>query len=326
MKKVLLALLVITLSLSLALASCTKTEDGTNGGKTMYTVAIGQFGEHPSLDNIRIGFIEGLKDAGYVEGENLTIVYKNASFNTDTCGLISKDFISAKVDLICAIATPMAQAAYNNAYETGIPVVFSAITDPVGAALTDGEVTGTSDILPAEAQLKLIRALMPEAKNIGILYTTSEDNSLSSLELYKELAGKYGFTIVDKGITVSADIPLALEGILPEIDCITNLTDNTVVGSLNTILDRAGEAGIPVFGSEITQVQAGCVAGEGIDYTDLGKQTSAIAAKILSAEAKASEIDFEVIKNSYLYINEEALEALGLVLPEDLAERAIVAK
>lgn len=317
MKKALLALLPLSLVLSLVLGSC------SGGEKTAYTVAIGQFGEHASLDNTREGFLQGLREAGFTEGENLTVVYKNASFNTDTCGLIAKDFVSSKVDLICAIATPMAQAAYNNAYEAGIPVVFSAITDPAAANLTGGEVTGTSDILPVEAQLKLIRALMPDAENIGILYTTSEDNSLSSLAVYRTMAAAYGFRIVDRGITVSADLPLALEGLLPQVDCITNLTDNTVVGSLAMILDRAGEAGIPVFGSEITQMQAGCIAGEGLDYIDLGKQTGAIAAKILRGEAKASEIEFEIIKNSYLYVNREAMEQFGLTLPEDLAERAI---
>ena len=174
-----------------------------------------------------------------------------------------------------------------------------------------------------EAQLKLIRALMPDATKIGILHTTSETNSDSTLATYKELAPQYGFKIVDKGISVGADIPMALDALLPLVDCTTNLTDNTVVSYLATVLEMSKEAGKPVFGSEVEQVRNGCVASEGIEYLELGRQTGGMAAKVLSGEAEAKDIPFEIISNSYLYINEEVLAEYGLTVPAELAERAI---
>lgn len=316
MKKVISIILTVILVISL-IAGCGKKSDG-------YTVGISQFGEHPSLDNCREGFIEGLANAGIKEGENLTIDYKNASFDTGNCGTIAMGFVSDKADLICAIATPSAQAAFNAASEKDIPVVFTAITDPVRAQLDKGNITGTSDMLPVEAQLKLIRAMLPDAKKIGILYTTSEDNSLSTIETYQALAGDYGFEIVTKGITNASEVPVAIESIMNEVDCFSNLTDNTVVGQLDIMLDKANNAGKPIFGSEIEQVKNGCVAAQGIDYYALGVQTGEMAAKILKGEKTASEIPFEIISENFLYVNNTAMENLGLTLPADMAATAEV--
>lgn len=316
MKKVISIILTVILVISL-IAGCGKKSDG-------YTVGISQFGEHPSLDNCREGFIEGLANAGIKEGENLTIDYKNASFDTGNCGTIAMGFVSDKADLICAIATPSAQAAFNAASEKDIPVVFTAITDPVRAQLDKGNITGTSDMLPVEAQLKLIRAMLPDAKKIGILYTTSEDNSLSTIETYQALAGDYGFEIVTKGITNASEVPVAIESIMNEVDCFSNLTDNTVVGQLDIMLDKANNAGKPIFGSEIEQVKNGCVAAQGIDYYALGVQTGEMAAKILKGEKTASEIPYEIISENFLYVNNTAMENLGLTLPADMAAAAEV--
>jgi putative ABC transport system substrate-binding protein len=288
-----------------------------------YFIGIGQFGPHASLDNCREGFLAGLAEEGIIEGENLTVDYQDANFDGGTANLIAQSFVSKKVDLICAIATPMAQASFNAAEGKDIPVIFTAVTDPVAAQLTEGDITGTSDMLPVEAQLKLIRAMMPDATKIGILYTTSEVNSESAIAIYKELAGNYGFEIVESGISVAADIPLAVDALLPRVDCISNLTDNTVVGSLPVILEAAGEKGIPVFGSEIEQVKIGCVAAEGLEYYELGKQTGKMAARVLKGEAAASEIPYEIISESYLYINSSVMAELGLTLPSDMMARAI---
>ena len=168
----------------------------------------------------------------------------------------------------------------------------------------------------------MIREMLPEAKTIGIMYTTSEANSISAIETYEKLAPEYGFTIEKAGITATADIPLATESLLSKVDCMTNLTDNTVVNSLTTILEKATKKTIPVFGSEIEQIKLGCLAAEGLDYVELGKQTGRMAAKVLKGESKASEMTAEVIEGSSLYINTEAAEALGIQIPESLNERA----
>lgn len=169
----------------------------------------------------------------------------------------------------------------------------------------------------------MIRKILPDAEKIGILYTTSEVNSVSAIETYEELAGDYGFEIVKKGVTQTADISLATEEILTEVDCLTNLTDNTVVNSLATILDKANEKKIPVFGSEIEQVKIGCLAAEGIDYIALGKQTGKMAAKVLKGKVKASEQNFETITEPGFYVNNKVAENLGITVPDDLANNAV---
>lgn len=296
-----------------------------------YTVGIGQFAEHGSLDNCRTGFVEGLAEAGLVEGDNLTIIYQNAQADMGIAQQIAAQFAAKPVDLMVGIATPMAQACYNAAGDT-IPTIYTAVSDPVSAGFADangkaaGEVTGTSDALPVAAQLATIRAMLPDAKAIGILYTTSEVNSLSTIETYKSLAPDYGFEIVESGISTSSDIPLALDALLPKVDCLTNLTDNTVVSALALVLDKANAAGKPVFGSEIEQVKLGCAAAEGLDYIALGRQTGLMAAKVLTGEAKASDMAYEVISDPSLYINSDVLARFGIVLSDDLAARAIEAE
>lgn len=292
-----------------------------------YTVGIGQFAQHGSLDNCYQGFVEGLAEAGLVEGENLKIDLQNAQADMGIAQQIAAQFASAKVDMMVGIATPMAQACYNAA-AGAIPTIFTAVTDPVAAGFVNadgtaaGEVTGTSDALPIKAQLETIRAMLPDATKIGILYTTSEVNSISAIEIYKSLAGDYGFEIVESGISTTADIPLALDALLGKVDCLTNLTDNTVVSALALVLDKANAAGKPVFGSEIEQVKLGCVAAEGLDYIALGRQTGLMAAKVLKGEAKASEIPYEIITEPGLYVNTEALAKFGIVLSDELKARA----
>ena len=334
MKKKVLAV-ILGAAMTMSLGACGSSGGSGNSasgqdssGEKTYTIGISQFAEHGSLDNCREGFIEGLKEEGIEEGKNLTIEVKNAAADQGTAKQISDTFVSDKVDLICAIATPSAQAAYNSAIDTDIPVVYTAVTDPIAAELADengtpvGNVTGTSDELPIKAQFEMIREMLPDAKKIGIMYTTSEVNSVSALETYKELAGDYGFTIVDKGVTQTADISLATDEILEEVDCLTNLTDNTVVNSLATILDKANTKKIPVFGSEIEQVKIGCLAAEGLDYVELGKQTGRMAAKVLKGEAEASEMNYETITEPGYYVNTAVAENLGITVSEELLETA----
>lgn len=326
MKKVLAAGLTAVMAMSLMVGCGSKKDDSAS--KT-YNLGIIQFAEHGSLDNCRKGFLKGLESEGIKEGKNLKITYKNSQADTATDNQIASNYASKKLDMICAIATPSAQSAYNAAMKADIPVIYTAVTDPVAAELADkdgkpvGEVTGTSDKLPVEEQLKMIREMLPDAKKIGIMYTTSEANSVSAIKEYKSLVKKYDFELVEKGITTTADVSLAADDLLSKVDCITNLTDNTVVASLPTILDKANEKKIPVFGSEIEQVKIGCLAAEGIDYIALGKQTGKMAAKVLKGEAKASEQNFETITEPGFYVNNKVAEDLGITVPEDLANSAV---
>ena len=320
----------LSLTMILSLAACGGTDDtssGESGGEPVkYLIGISQYGQHGSLDNCREGFLQGLEQAGLVEGTDFEVDYQNANFDDNQATQIGQMFSAEDADLMVGIATNSAIACFNAAEDKDIPVIFTAITDPVGAHLDAGNITGTSDALPVAAQLATIRAMLPEAKAIGILYTTSEVNSLSTIEAYKSLAPEYGFEIVESGISTSADIPLALDALLSKVDCMTNLTDNTVVSALALVLDKANAAGKPVFGSEIEQVKLGCVAAEGLDYLALGRQTGLMAAKVLKGEAKASDMTYEVISDPSLYINSEALARFGITLSDELAARAIEAE
>ncbi|MBQ8093170.1 MAG: ABC transporter substrate-binding protein [Clostridia bacterium] len=292
-----------------------------------YTVGIGQFAEHGSLDNCRTGFIDGLAQEGIVEGQNLTVIYENAQADMGITQQIASQFAAKNVDLMVGIATPMAQACYNAA-DGKIPVIFNAVSDPVASGFVNadginaGMITGVSDALPVAAQLATIRVMLPDAKRIGILYTTSETNSVSTIATYKSLCGEYGFEIEEMGISTSADIPLALDALLPKVDCLSNLTDNTVVQALALVLDKANTAKKPVFGSEIEQVKNGCIAAEGLDYVQLGKQCGIMAALVLKGEASAADIPYQIITEPSLYVNEAVLASFGITLNEELAVRA----
>lgn len=322
MKKRVLAVMMTMALAATALVGC-GSDSSSKSDKAEYTIGISQFAEHGSLDNCREGFLEGLKEAGIEEDKNLKVYYDNAQTDTGTAGTIADSYVSKKVDLVCAIATPSAMSAYNSCMKADIPVVYTAVSDPVGAGLVKkdganaGNVTGSCDLLPVEEQLKMIRAMMPEAKKIGILYTTSEANSVSTIKEYKEKAGEYGFEIVDTGINTIADVDLAASDLVGKVDCICNLTDNTVVQALQTVIEKANAKNIPVFGSEIEQVKASCVAAMGIDYFELGKKTGAMAAKILKGEATAEETEYIKNADSALYVNTAAADKIGMQLDAD---------
>lgn len=306
-------LLVGSLSLSLA-------------EEKSYTVGIGQFAVHGSLDNAREGFIQGLAEAGFEEGKNLSLDYQNAQADMGIAADIANKFVDNRYDMIVAIATPMAAVSLSAA-DGQIPVIYTAVSAPTESGMADenrlgiGNTTGTSDQLPVRQQLETIRAIQPEAKVIGILYTLSETNSITQLAAYEALAPEYGFTIEASGISTGSDIALALPALLTKVDLLTMLTDNTVVQYLDTVLDKTDPAKIPVYGSEIEQVIRGCVAAQGLDYLALGRQTGHLAARVLKGEA-ADSIPFELIEESALYYNAAAMEALSLSLPEALAAGA----
>lgn len=287
-------------------------------------IGISQYGEHESLDNCRLGFLQGLKDAGLTEGVDYVIDYQNAGFDDNIVKQIAESFSANNVALMCGIATPSAMACYAAAENKNIPVIFTAITDPVQAKLDTGNVTGTSDKLAVEGQLELIRAMQPEAETIGILYTTSEPNSVSAIAEYEEKAPAYGFTIEAVGVTSQPEVVQACDTLLAKgVDCMSNLTDNNVVGMLPAILEKTNAKKVPVYGSEIEQVKKGCVASIGIDYFELGRQTGAMAAKLLKGEATCEEMPYETIKEYGLYVSYPAMAEMGLTLPESYAGRAI---
>ncbi len=306
--------------------ACLLTLAGCSTGSGVPVIGISQYGEHASLDNCRLGFLQGLADAGLVEGADYEVSYQNAGFDDNMTIQIADNFAANNVAIMCAVATPSATACYAAAEDKDIPVIFTAISDPEAAGLVGGAITGTSDKLPVTAQLDLIRALQPEADTIGIIYTTSEPNSVSTVAEYQAQAAAYGFTIDAIGVTAQAEVTQAADTLLQHgVDCFSNLTDNNVVGVLPGVLEKTDAAGVPVYGSEVEQVKIGCVAAAGIDYFALGRQTGAMAAKVLRGEA-AADIPFEVITEYGIYVNSEALARMGVTVPAEVADKAIEAE
>ena len=331
MKKI--ASAILALSMTMALAACGAKETpsapaAAQSGESAkcFKIGISQFGEHASLDNCRVGFLQGLPEAGLVEGTDYKVIIQNASFDGGIATQIGQTFSAENVDLLVGIATPSATACYAAAEDKNIPVIFTAITDPVEAKLDSGIVTGTSDKLPVEAQLDLIRSLQPQAKTLGIIYTTSEPNSVSAIAEYEAKVAEYGFDLETVGITAQAEVTQSVATHLARgIDCMSNLTDNTVVGVLASTLEKTDAAGVPVYGSEVEQVKIGCVAAAGIDYIQLGIQTGQMAAKVLRGEASCEEIPYETISEYGIYVNSDALNVMGIQLPADIAAKAIEA-
>ncbi len=321
----LIKILSLATVLALILASCLPTRNPQQTKEKVFRVGLTQYAPHPSLDNIRDGFIQGLEEEGFSDGENIIFDISNADGKGENAALIAQNYVAKNYDLITAIATPSAMAAHCAADGTDIPLLFSAVSDPVFAKLVESlEVpargaSGTADILPLEKQMKMIRAFLPKAKKIGVLYTTNEVNSQSHLESFRELAPNYGFEIIAIGVNGPSDIPLAVDSLLTQVDCVNNFTDNNVVNNLDTLIEKANEKKIPVFGSEEEQVRKGCIASESIDYFELGRITAQMAARILRGE-KVDEMPVQLISESKPVANADAMAALKVDLPAEYSE------
>ena len=329
------AMMALMVILTLSMIACggketSQPSGGVEAGKNteqqsaekVFKIGLTQYAPHPSLDNCREGFIEGLKEEGFEEGKNIELDLTNADGKGENAAMIAQNYVSKKYDLIGAIATPSAMAAQAAADGKNIPVVFSAVSDPVSANLVESlenpnrGTTGTSDALPLEKQMQMIRAFLPEAKKIGILYTTNEVNSQTHLAQFEALAPQYGFEIVAVGVTGPSDIPLAVDSLLAQVDCVNNFTDNNVVNNLQTLIDKANAKKIPVFGSEEEQVKNGCIASESIDYVALGRETGKIAGQILKGES-VNTLPVKVISDSTPVANQAVMDALGISLPAE---------
>ncbi len=331
--KVIAAALTAALAMSLTAcgsSSSASTTESSSGDKK--TIGVIQYTTVPSLDNCYEGFVKGLADEGFVEGENLTIDFQNANAEVSTADTEAQTMAQKKYDLIGAIATPVAMSAYGACKADKIPVVFTAVSDPVSAQLvksldkSETICAGSSDQLPLEAQLQMIRAFLPEAKKIGVLYTTSEPNSITNLETLKELAPKYDFESIEAiGVTNSSEIAAGAESLVASgVDCINNFTDNNVVNNLPTVLQAASKANIPVFGSEEGQVYDGCLASISIDYVALGEETGKIAGKILKGELKPEDSEIYTANEGTPFVNTDVAKTLGLEIPSEYQDGTMV--
>ena len=288
-------------------------------------VAVTQIVEHPALDAVRDGIQDELAEAGYEEGSSLTWAWESAQGQPATATQIAQKFVGEAPDLIVAIATPSAQAAV--ATSDDIPVVFSAVTDPVGAELVPsldapGElVTGVSDLSPIDQHLALIKEIAPETATIGVVYNAGEANSVSLVDLIKAEAPGQDLTVVEATVASSADVATAAESLVGKVDAIYVPTDNTVVSALESVLTVGAENQIPVFAGDTDSVERGAIAGISFDYYDVGRQTGDIVVRILEGEQPGS-IPVETVETLQLAINPAAAAAMGIEIPEAVQSRA----
>lgn len=289
------------------------------------TVAVTAIVEHPALDAARDGVKEVLEAAGYKDGENLKFIYQSAQGNPATAAQIARQFVGEDPTVIVPISTPSAQAVVSATKD--IPVVFTAVSDPLGAQLvTDmdkpgGNVTGLSDMSPVAEHLALIKEILPEAKTIGFLYNSGEANSVSLLAVLKEEAGKAGLTVVESAATKSAEVQGAARALVGRADAIYIPTDNTIISALEGAVAVAEEAKLPLFTADTDSVSRGAIAALGFNYKDVGKQTGEIVVRILKGE-KPGDIAVKVAAGTDLVVNKGAAAKMGVTLPEAVVGRA----
>ncbi len=318
LKKVWLGLLLGVLLVSILAAGC--------GPQADLRIGIVQIAEHDALDDARDGFIKALKEEGFEDGKNVIIDIQNAQGEFTTASTIVEGFVADKVDLILAIATPSAQAALNATKE--IPIVITAVTDPVSTGLANSlekpgtNVTGTHDMNPVKDQLDLLLEIFPDATRIGVIFNSSEDNSLVQVEILEEEAARAGLTVVKAPVTTTGEVSTAAESLLGKVDVIYVPTDNTVVEAIASVIQVSEEHLVPVIPGEASCVRAGALATIGIDYSVLGYQTGKMAAKILRGEAEPANMPIEGQSKYSIAVNKVTAAKFKITLPQSLLERA----
>jgi putative ABC transport system substrate-binding protein len=288
-------------------------------------VMVSQIVEHPALDACRNGLLQGLKDAGYKEGDNLEFTFQTAQGQTAVAAQIAKQFVGENPDVLVGIATPTAQALANAT--KSIPIVFSAVTDPVEAKLLasmeapGGNVTGISDLSPVAQHVETMKSIAPGLANIGLVYNPGEANAVALAELLKEAAAAANVKVVEGTATRTAEIGGATSAIAGQVDIFYAITDNTVASAIGAMVKAANAAGKPVFGAETSFVDAGAVAAVGFDYYQIGYQTADYVVKILRG-AKPASLPARVAKGTDIVVNPAAAKALGVKLPAELTQNA----
>jgi putative ABC transport system substrate-binding protein len=289
------------------------------------TVAVTAIVEHPALDATRDGIRDELAAQGWKPGENLRFEYQSAQGNPGTAVQIARQFVGQGPDVIVPISTPSAQAVVSAARD--IPVVFTAVTDPLGAQLVRNldkpgrNVTGLSDLSPIADHLALIREVLPEAKRLGVPYNPGEPNSATLIEIIKKLAPERGFTVVEAPATKSSDVQGAARGLVGRVDAIYVPTDNTIVSALEALLIVGAQNKLPVFSGDTDSVQRGTIATIGFNYYQVGRQTGEIVARVLKGE-KPGDIPVRTAQGTDLHVNPKAAQAMGVTIPEAVVARA----
>ena len=289
------------------------------------SVAVTAIVEHPALDSVRDGVKEGLAAAGFEEGKNLKWQYQSAQGNTGTAAQIARKFVGDRPDVIVAIATPSAQAVA--AATKDIPLVYSAVTDPMAAQLvpsmapSGNNVTGVSDVLELDKQIALMKQVVPTAKRVGVVYNPGEANSVVVVKALREALPKQGMSLVEAAAPRTVDVGAAARSLIGKVDLFYTSTDNNVVSAYESLVKVGNDAKIPMIAADTDSVKRGAIAALGIDYRNLGRQTGAVVARILKGE-KPGAIASETSSKLELFVNPGAAEKQGVKLSDAVLKSA----
>ena len=317
MKKRWKSLLTVLASASLLLAACGDEGDEASSSKT-YNIGVTQIAEHPSLNAAYDGFKKALEDAGIEAEYDYQIAQGDNSINTT----IATNLVSANVDLIFANSTGSAQAALSATQD--IPIVFTSVTDAVGAELVEsmekpgGNVTGTIDSHP-DAIANTMKFLKEElgATKVGMVFNSGEQNSRSQVDSVKELLEDMDMTVVEASVATTADVKQATESLIGKVDSMYIITDNTVVSALESVISVANENKIPVMVGEFDSVKRGGLGAYGFEYFDIGYEAGQMAVKILKGESKPADIPVQVPQKLKLIMNKETADTIGVDIKDE---------
>lgn len=318
---------VVLLSTILLAACGSKTStpsssggQANNGGskEKTYNIGVTQIVEHPSLDAAFTGFKKALEDGGIKAKYDVQNAQGDNSANTS----IATNLVNSKVDLIFANSTPSAQAAASQTKD--IPIVFTSVTDPIGAKLVSsmenpgGNITGTIDTHPDAIPntLKFMKEKLNITK-VGMVYNSGEQNSRAQVDTVKKLAGDIGLKIVEASAATSADVKQATESLVGKVDGLYIISDNTVVSALETVISVANKNKLPMMAAEFDSVRKGALGAYGFEYYDIGYEAGQMAVKILKGESKPSEIPVQVPQNLKLVINKQTADTIGVDIKDD---------
>ncbi|MBQ9280748.1 MAG: ABC transporter substrate-binding protein [Treponema sp.] len=314
MKKLLSAAILLC-GAALLITGCNSKD-----GKTK--IGVIQLVEHVALDKSYQGFVDGLAEEGYVNGENIVIDYQNAQGEQANCVTIANKFVNDKDDLIFAIATPAAQAVANLTKK--IPILVTAVTDPETAKLVKSNskpgtnVSGTSDLTPVKAQISLLKKIFPEAKKVGLLYCSSEANSIFQINLAKEACEAVGLEYIEGSVSNSNEIQQVTQSLVGKVDAFYVPTDNMLAAGMANVAMVANEAKLPVICGEDGMVVSGGLATYGINYYELGKLTAKQAVKILKEGANPADMPIEYLEKFDFTYNKDTAAAIGVTIPDNL--------
>lgn len=323
MKKIIAVLMIVMMTIGLC--AC-----GGGADDEMLKIGVIQLVKHDALDKTYEGFVDGLEELGYVDGENIEIDYQNASGEQPNCLSIAESMVNDNKDLIFCIATPAAQAAASKT--DTIPILVSAVTDPAGSGLVASNeapgcnVSGTSDLTPVEDQIKMIRQILPDAKKLAVLYASNESNSIIQVKMAKEAAKKVGLEVVEASVSNSNEIQQVVASLEGKVDAIYAPTDNTIAAGMTTVGSVATAAGIPTFAGEAGMTEAGGVATYALDYYNLGKMTAKQAIRVLVDGEDISKMPIEYASGDNLKyaVNKAIADELNITIPDSILKNATI--